>query len=237
MERIENTENRPSKKKAEVKEKKRPTASSKNKTKVRKKKRRKLTKEQIRLREKKRRRKNIIEIIKFSLPILIVTILVFLFILNTSPHMVEGNSMNPTLNNKDRVIVRRTKEINRYDVITFKPPVESEFQYVKRVVGMPGDLIWLEDDYLFLNQQTTKVPKDLTLANQLPDGTIKVNVSKDAAEQLADMKKIPTNSYFVLGDNRENSSDSREFGLVSNSSIEGIVSFRFAPFNQMSWIK
>ncbi|MFC3633242.1 signal peptidase I [Enterococcus rivorum] len=237
MERTENTENRPSKKKSEVNERKKPTTSTKSKTKVRKKKRRKLTKEQIRLREKKRRVRNIIEIIKFSLPILIVTILVFLFILNTSPHMVEGNSMNPTLKNKDRVIVRRTKEINRYDVITFKPPVASEFQYVKRVIGMPGDLIWLEDKYLFINQQTTTIPKDLTFANQLPDGTIKVNISKDATEQLTEMKKIPKDFYFVLGDNRENSSDSREFGLVNNSSIEGVVSFRFAPFNQMSWIK
>lgn len=228
---------KPLEKKSATKEKIKSVDSQKNRPKARKKKRRKLTEEEIKLRQRKRRRNDIVEIIKFFVPILIVATLVFLFILKTSPHMVEGNSMNPTLKNKDRVIVKRTKKINRYDIITFKPPVESKFQYVKRVIGMPGDSIWLEDEFLFINQQTSKVPEELTLANQLPDGTIKVNVSKSAVEQLEVMKRIPADYYFVMGDNRENSSDSREFGLVNKSSIEGVVSFRFAPLNQISCIK
>lgn len=205
----------------------------------RKKKRKKLTKEEIEKRRKKKRKDNIIEIIKFMLPVVIFAIVVFFFILNTSPHMVDGDSMNPTLLNKDRVIVRRTKDLHRYEVITFKPPVDSEFQYVKRIIGMPGDTIWTEGSDLFINHQAEELPdvSDLSAATELPDGTIKVNISEKALEQLSKLDKIPDNHYFVLGDNRNNSSDSRAFGLVDGQAVEGVVSFRYAPFDHIGWIK
>ncbi|MFD2306784.1 signal peptidase I [Enterococcus termitis] len=206
---------------------------------VRKRKKRKLTKEEIEKRKKKKRKENVIEIIKFMLPIVIVAIFVFFFILNTSPHMVDGDSMKPTLMNKDRVIVRRTKVPERYEIITFKPPVKSEYQYVKRVIGMPGDLVWTEGNDLFINHQAESLPKEsaMSAASELPDGTIKVNISEECLEQMSQFKKIPTGHYFVLGDNRNNSSDSRAFGLVDGNAIEGVVSFRFAPFKEIGWIK
>ncbi|OTN88248.1 signal peptidase I [Enterococcus sp. 7E2_DIV0204] len=204
-----------------------------------KRKKKKLTKEEFEKRKKKKRKENIIEIIKFMLPVVLFAVLVFFFILNTSPHMVDGDSMKPTMLNGDRVIVRRTKEPKRYEIITFKPPVKSEFQYVKRVIGMPGDLVWTEGNDLFINHQAESLPKasELSAANELPDGTIKVNLSQDSLDQMAQFKKIPKGYYFVLGDNRNNSSDSRTFGLVDGQAIEGVVSFRFAPFNSIGWIK
>lgn len=215
------------------------TVLSKEKIPPRKKKRKKLTKEEIEKRRKKKRKDNIIEIIKFMLPVVIFAIVVFLFILNTSPHMVDGDSMNPTLSNKDRVIVRRTKDLQRYEVITFKPPVDSEYQYVKRIIGMPGDTIWTEGSDLFINHQAEELPdvSELSAATELPDGTIKVNISEKALEQLSQLDKIPDNHYFVLGDNRNNSSDSRAFGLVDGQAVEGVVSFRYAPFDHIGWIK
>lgn len=214
-------------------------ALSKEKMPPRKKKRKKLTKEEIEKRRKKKRKDNIIEIIKFMLPVVIFAIIVFFFILNTSPHMVDGDSMNPTLSNKDRVIVRRTKDLQRYEVITFKPPVDSEYQYVKRIIGMPGDTIWTEGSDLFINHQAEELPdvSELSAATELPDGTIKVNISEKALEQLSQLDKIPDNHYFVLGDNRNNSSDSRAFGLVDGQAVEGVVSFRYAPFDHIGWIK
>lgn len=204
-----------------------------------KKKRRKLTPEQIEALRKKRQKEIVLEVVKFITPILILAILVFYFILNTSSHMVDGSSMNPTLKNEDRVIVTRTKNPNRYDVITFVPPVKSEYQYVKRIIGMPGDLISTDGQFLFINHQAESMPEELdySSASELPDGTIKVDISDKVFEQLSSLKKIPDDYYFVLGDNRNNSSDSREFGLVSRNSIEGIVSYRFYPFKDIGRIR
>ena len=207
--------------------------------KLKKKKRKKLTPEQMEILRKKRKKETIIEVIKFLIPILIVAALVFLFILNTSSHMVDGNSMNPTLQDGDRVIVTRTKEFKRYEVITFKPPVKSEYQYVKRIIGMPGDLISTDGNFLFINHQAKSLPEqlDFSSASELPDGTIKVDISDEVFEQLSTLNKIPDKHYFVLGDNRNNSSDSREFGLVAENAIEGVVSYRFSPFKDMGWIR
>lgn len=204
-----------------------------------KKKKKKLTPEQIQQRKKQKRRATRVEIIKFMLPVMIAAVIVFFFILKTSPHMVDGDSMSPTLVNKDRVIVRRTKKLKRYEIITFKPPVDSKFQYVKRIIGMPGDMIWMEDNDLFINHQSKELPdaSDRSSATALPDGTIKVNVSDTCAEQLKNLDKIPEGHYFVLGDNRNNSSDSRTFGLVDGQAVEGVVSFRYTPLNQAGFIK
>lgn len=211
----------------------------KKKSNNQRKKKKKLTKEEIEKRRKKKKRDNVIEIVKFMLPVVIFAIIVFFFILNTSPHMVDGDSMKPTLQNKDRVIVRRTQELKRYEVITFKPPVDSEYQYVKRIIGMPGDMVWTEGNDLFINHQSDSLPdaSEFSAATELPDGTIKVNISDDCLEQMSKFDKIPEGHYFVLGDNRNNSSDSRAFGLVDGKAVEGVVSFRYAPFNHMGWIK
>lgn len=225
----------------EPRSKSRPIEESTKKTTLnnKKRKKKKMTKEEYEKRKKKRRKENIIDIVKFILPVILFSILVFFFILSTSPHIVDGDSMKPTLLNGDRVIVRRTKEPKRYEVITFKPPVKSEFQYVKRIIGMPGDLVWTEGSDLFINHQAETLPKasELSAANELPDGTIKVNISDDSLAQMSQLKKIPKGHYFVLGDNRNNSSDSRAFGLVDGQAIEGVVSFRFSPFSNIGWIK
>ncbi|MCB5952111.1 signal peptidase I [Enterococcus sp. BWT-B8] len=217
--------------------KRRPT-DIERKTPPKRKRKRKLTKQEIEFRKKKKQKEQIIEIIKFVVPVIIMATIVFIFIFNTSPHIVDGDSMNPTLQSGDKVIAKRTKTPNRYEIITFDPPVDSNFQYVKRVIGMPGDAIWIEGSDLFINQ-TEGVPEGVVLnaANELPDGTIKVSISPETVVQLSKFDKIPDEFYFVLGDNRNNSSDSREFGLVSKFSIEGVVTFRYKPLSSIGWVR
>lgn len=222
-----------------VKKKAAPVSEGKSVQPVKKKKKRKrkLTQEEILLRKRKKRQETIKEVIKFIVPVLLLASLVFFIILKTSPHMVDGDSMKPTLLDKDKVIVYQNDKPQRYDVVTFKPPVKTPYQYVKRIIGMPGDKIWVQDNYLYINQQADVLPESVTSIEDLPDGTIKVNISEESVEQLADKDEIPKGYYFVLGDNRTNSSDSREFGLIHQSSIEGTVVLRFSPFSRISIIK
>lgn len=202
----------------------------------RKRPRKKISKEEALRRKKKKRKDEILEIVKFFIPIVIIAIAVFFFILKTSSHMVDGNSMSPTLTDGDKVIVKRTKTPERYEIITFKPPVKSEYQYVKRIIGMPGDNIWSNGSTVYINQKE-KIDEKTLAEGVIPDGTVIVTVSSSCLEQISEYKEIPGGHYFVLGDNRENSSDSREFGLVEAQAIEGVVSYRFSPFKSMGWIK
>lgn len=196
-----------------------------------------LKRKEQRRRKQQERRRYVIYLLQFLVPLVLVTGLVFFFLVRTVSHVVDGNSMNPTLLNKDQVIIAKGKIPVRYDVITFKPPTYSQFLYVKRVIGIPGDVIWVKDNHLFLNQHATEASElaENLEAISLPNGTLKIDISESVANQLAAYDRIPENQYFVMGDNRNNSSDSREFGLVSNEMIEGIVTFRFYPFNRIGY--
>lgn len=184
---------------------------------------------------------NIIEMVKFIIPVILLLTIFVGFYLTTASHTVDGDSMNPTLLDGDRIVVTKGKKIDRYEIIAFEPPVESDFQYVKRVIGMPNDSIWITGNYLFINpkQKLKQSYSELIISfiDELPDGTLKLDISDKCAEQLEGLKNIPEGQYFVLGDNRENSSDSREFGLVDEKSIEGAVSFRTGPINRFGLLK
>lgn len=164
-----------------------------------------------------------------------------LFLVKIQTHVVSGDSMMPTLKNKDRLLVVKGKEPSRYSLVTFKPNKKTSDFFVKRVLGLPGDRIWLDENTVYLNYQmaeTNPTPEnELNLSGtDLPDGTLKVRVSWNIAAKLQGMERIPENHFFVLGDNRNNSTDSRQLGLVDAKQIEGVVSFRYYPLNAMGLI-
>lgn len=70
-------------------------------------------------------------------------------------------------------------------------------------------------------------------STQLPDGTVKITVNKAVAQQMKGMKQIPKDKYFVLGDNRNHSNDSRSFGFVSAKQIEGVAMYRYYPLDRL----
>ncbi|OEG16943.1 signal peptidase I [Enterococcus termitis] len=155
----------------------------------------------------------------------------FLFQIKT--HQVDGQSMEPTFQNRDRIFVNRTKKIKRYEIITFDPRSNEADSYVKRVIGVPGDRIWVKENSVFL------LPKESNLEGlgdipqlsiQLPDSVIKIDVSAGVAGQMARYTEIPENNYFVQGDNRNHSTDSRTLGLINSEQIEGVVVYRYYPF-------
>lgn len=131
---------------------------------------------------------------------------------------VDGSSMEPNFHNGDYVVVNRLAyragEITRGDVVVFPYPKNPEVDYIKRVIGLPGDRVAVYDGKVFVNGDDITEPYLL----EVPYGNY--------AEHI-----VPEGSVFVLGDNRNNSEDSRSWGFLSIDEIIGKAIFRYWPFN------
>lgn len=148
--------------------------------------------------------------------VIIVTAVIAFLILQfiAQPALVYGDSMIPTLHNGELVLLLKTQnEYKRFDVIVTKVPNNS--YYVKRVIGCPGDTIQIINGYVYINE------------NKLDD---KINIKMDYAGIAKDKIELKENEYFVLGDNRNNSKDSRydSVGIIKEQKIKGKVCI---PFN------
>lgn len=147
-------------------------------------------------------------------------------------HRVAGSSMAPALSDKNRILIAKTADPKRYDIVTFHPANEPEGSYVKRVMGLPGDGLWVADEHtLFLKEGSAFSEKEKS-SGELPEGCVKFSLSLTASTQLGAFEAIPKAMYFVVGDNRGDSTDSRIFGLVKASQLEGVVIGRYFPFTQ-----
>lgn len=152
------------------------------------------------------------------LTILTLLLLVVLFISGQlvrreySFHPISGTSMSPTLTEKDMVLVKKRAPIHRYDVIAFSVKGE-EGKFVKRVIGMPGDTMFIRNDRMVLN---IGEHGDF-------ETTYTFQLSPAVAEEFKDLAKIPKGLYFTTGDHIDVSKDSRTFGFVYKKEIEGRV--------------
>ncbi len=148
----------------------------------------------------------------------ILMITVHLFVIQVS--IVRGNSMEPALHDGDRLVVDRVTynlaSVARGDVVVLRYPRNQELDFVKRVVGVPGDRIAMRDGVLFINGEAADD------YGCIPDN--------ENMEETA----VPPKEFFVLGDNRPISCDSREFGLVAEHLLKGRVRMRFWPLASAS---
>ncbi|MDI3409655.1 signal peptidase I [Bacillus sonorensis] len=140
-------------------------------------------------------------------------------------YKVEGVSMNPTFQEGNTLLINRFahhfQTINRFDILLFKGPEKDVF--IKRIIGLPGETLKYEDDQLFINNKPIKEP----YLDELKAVTAGGDLTGDfTLEEVTGEKKVPANHYFVLGDNRIHSYDSRHFGFVSDRDIVGIVTER-----------
>jgi len=152
-----------------------------------------------------------------------IFIVIYLFIL--TPNQVKGASMEPTFHTGDYILTSRMtykfRKIERGDVIVFKSPKNSDIEYIKRIIGLPGDIITISDGVVKVNNiQLTE--KYIAATTNLWDG----GCIKDRVPYT-----VPENYIFVMGDNRPRSSDSREFCAVTIDSIIGDVFYRYFPSN------
>ncbi|MEC0300444.1 signal peptidase I [Peribacillus frigoritolerans] len=147
-----------------------------------------------------------------------------------TPTTVLGASMLPTFQDQDRVVVSKTTEIQRSDVIVFDAPDVDGKDYIKRVIGLPGDSIDMKDDVLYINGKAVEEP--YLNANKEDNPFNKLTEDFSLQEKTGE-SKVPKNMLFVMGDNRLNSKDSRIFGFISYDSIVGEVKFRFYPLQEI----
>ena len=145
---------------------------------------------------------------------LAIVVMIFLY----QPVKVEGTSMNPLLSDQERIFINkfiyRFEPIERGDVIVFWYPLDRSKSFIKRVVGLPGETVEIRSGHLYVDGQ------------ELPDQYVPpgyLDGSNFAPRQ------IPIDNYFVLGDHRDSSNDSRVFGPVPRSYIYGKAVFAYWP--------
>lgn len=141
-----------------------------------------------------------------------------------APIVVDGSSMMPTLKNGDRMIVNKIGTPKRFDIIVFHAPEGKD--YIKRVIGLPGDRIEYKNDILYINGKAYKEPYLDKYKKAVADGpltedfTLKDYIGRDT---------VPKGQIFVMGDNRRYSKDSRQIGTIPLSKVVGETNFVYWP--------
>lgn len=170
------------------------------------------------------------------------------------PVKVDGHSMDPTLADGERLIVLDHTKINRFDVVVAKETEDGETkEIVKRVIGMPGDTITYNDDTLYINGKEVDEKyldeyKQAFDDDQLQDIYAYNSLFQELAEKADAFTtdsdgnteftvKVPKGEYYLMGDDRIVSKDSREVGTFPKSSIVGEVKFRFWPLSKIGFIE
>ncbi len=162
-----------------------------------------------------------VEAIVFALAIFVIVYL-FLF----QPNQVKGSSMYPTFKDGEYILTDkisyRIGDPARYDVVVFKSPKDQDVDFIKRVIGLPGETVRVEGGKTYLNNKLLAEP--YLASNVYTAGGLFLRDGQTLT--------IPEGEYFVMGDNRPHSSDSREWGLVTKDEFIGKVFFRYFPFDR-----
>jgi len=160
-----------------------------------------------------------------------VAIFLFGYLLVLQPHKIKGSSMEPNFQDAEYLltdkVTYRFNEPKRGDVIVFSPPIGIEGEeFIKRIIGLPGEKITLKEGSFYINDK--KLEEE--------------NISRDVLTASGAFLKegvsvvIPENHYFVSGDNRSHSSDSRTWGLITKNKITGRAWLLYWPINKAGTI-
>lgn len=169
-------------------------------------------------------------VLKFLVPSLIFMFILRGFILIPVP--VDGNSMEQTLEQGDMVLMEKFSAIQRFDVIVFQLP--NGEVYIKRVIGLPGETVTYDSDQLYINNEP--VAESFLKNNMIKDHERASYTTDFDLVTLIKKETLPENSYFVLGDNRRMSKDSRSFGVVKEEYILGKAQVVYYPLTHMKII-
>lgn len=187
--------------------------------------------------------------------VLIVAVVIALRTFVFSPMKISGHSMDPTLADGERVISVKVAPIKRFDIVTLKAPDDPSKDYVKRIIGLPGDTVEMKNDTLYINGKKYNEPYLDDFKKKLKAGTLasqyeaayqpmvkstKLFTENFSLQTLASTKgaiKVPKDAYFVMGDNRLISKDSRMLGFIPKKNILGVVEFIYWPLKDFGPVK
>jgi signal peptidase I len=167
----------------------------------------------------------------FGFPIVALSIFVITYLFLVQPHQIRGKAMEPNyidgqyyLTSK---IAYRKGDPQRGDVIVFAAPNNPDIDYIERIVALPGETVELKDGRVYVNDRVLEEPY------------LALNTETLAGQFLAENQKVtvPQNQYFVLGDNRAHSSDSRKWGFASREKIVGKVAFCYYKCSSPTWLE
>jgi signal peptidase I len=138
------------------------------------------------------------------------------------PVKIEGNSMNPLISDREAIVINRLayhlEPIHRGDVVVFRYPLDATQSFIKRIVGLPGEIVQIRHGSVYVNENWVPEPYVAPQYEDLSDfGPI----------------QVPSGTYFVLGDRRCSSNDSRTFGTVAKRLIEGRATFAYWPVEHL----
>lgn len=158
--------------------------------------------------------------------ILLAVIIAFLMVVFLyQPVKVEGTSMQPELLDQERIFVNKFvyhfEEIHRGDIVVFWYPKDPSKSFIKRVLGVPGDVVSIRDGQVYINGQMVEeryVPRGYQDADSYPP------------------VRVREGHYYVLGDHRNASNDSRSWGLVPRKFIYGKAVFRYWPVEKAGFL-
>jgi signal peptidase I len=164
-----------------------------------------------------------LDIIQTVVMALAVFVVVYLFIFQ--PNQVKGSSMVPTLEDAeylltDKITYRWVRDPIQTDIVVFEAPENEKYDFIKRIIGTPGDVVTLKDGDVYVNNQLLDEHNYLSPLTQTPPGAFLKNNQPYI---------VPDGGYIVMGDNRRFSSDSREWGPVPADHIIGRAWFRYWP--------
>jgi signal peptidase I len=172
---------------------------------------------------------NVFDFLQGIVVFLAILVMIYLFLF--SPQEINGQSMEPTFYNTELIITNKfifkIAPPNRGDIVIFKSPINKDIDYIKRVIGLPGERVKLSNNSYYINGQKLTEP-------YLKEGTI-----TSGGNYLHEGEEItvPQGEYFVSGDNRQHSSDSREFGPIPLQDFIGKGILRYWPANTFTIIK
>ena len=156
----------------------------------------------------------------------VIAIIVILFLYQ--PVKVEGTSMTPSLVNEERIFINKfvyrfgISDIVRGDTIVFWAPEDPSRSYIKRVIGVPGDVVEIVDGTVVLNGKRLEEP-------------YLIDANRDRMSMTR--RLVEAGHYFVLGDHRNSSNDSRSWGTVARDAIYGKAVFVYWPLNRLGLLR